>query len=527
MSGASRGRHRVRRRARGPIPRRSLQRTDRYDDDQTRNQLNRRRHRSGSCASASSSATSWRRCWCAARSTTTCSPRTSSPCRRCACRRTSSSRRVYVMPLGGNDTDAVIEALNRQQRFIRGEVAQAVNLKFAPDVRFRRDETFEEASRIDQLLASARCATTWTRTCERRGLSFNHGGSPPERDARMTRAQEGQSGPRLGRARQAGRHDVDAGGRRRAPAVRGAEGRPRRHARSRWRRASCRSRSARRRRPCRSPSTGRRPTASRVRFGVETDTDDAEGQVVRTSDALPVGRRYRERCSPTSSARSARCRRASRPSRSTATAPTTSPAAARRSCSSRAGSSIEDLRLVDMPDARHGRAGGRVRQGHVRARPRARHGPRARVAPRTSSRCGGRASASFDEDCRGRARRRCGRRRKRATVSSAASAPGRGGARRAPGSQRGPGRRCEPCARAGGARARARRAGPQRCGICALQRPHPALWASWRKAPSGRRGCSISAEGAACGTKQERSVKRQRRAMHAPDFCSRARPARV
>ncbi len=52
------------------------------------------------------------------------------------------------------DTDAVIEALNRNKRFIRAEVAHAVNLKFAPDIRFRRDETFEEASRIDQLLAS-------------------------------------------------------------------------------------------------------------------------------------------------------------------------------------------------------------------------------------------------------------------------------------------------------------------------------------------------------------------------------------
>ena len=62
---------------------------------------------------------------------------------------------VYIMPLGGADTDAVIEALNRHRRFIRGELAHAVNLKFAPDVRFRCDETFEEASRIDALLASA------------------------------------------------------------------------------------------------------------------------------------------------------------------------------------------------------------------------------------------------------------------------------------------------------------------------------------------------------------------------------------
>ncbi len=63
---------------------------------------------------------------------------------------------AYVVALGGAETEAVIEALNRNKRFIRGELAQAVNLKFAPDIRFRRDETFEEASRIDQLLASSK-----------------------------------------------------------------------------------------------------------------------------------------------------------------------------------------------------------------------------------------------------------------------------------------------------------------------------------------------------------------------------------
>jgi ribosome-binding factor A len=61
---------------------------------------------------------------------------------------------AYIVPLGGADTETVIEALNRNKRFIRGELAHAVNLKFAPDIRFRRDETFEEASRIDALLAS-------------------------------------------------------------------------------------------------------------------------------------------------------------------------------------------------------------------------------------------------------------------------------------------------------------------------------------------------------------------------------------
>ncbi|MEQ1647638.1 MAG: 30S ribosome-binding factor RbfA [Hyphomicrobiaceae bacterium] len=63
---------------------------------------------------------------------------------------------VYVMSLGDKGTDKVIAALERNKRFIRGEVSHAVNLKFAPELRFRRDETFDESSRIDALLNSPR-----------------------------------------------------------------------------------------------------------------------------------------------------------------------------------------------------------------------------------------------------------------------------------------------------------------------------------------------------------------------------------
>jgi ribosome-binding factor A len=61
---------------------------------------------------------------------------------------------VYLMPLGGTDRQPVLEAFNRHKRFIRGEIAHRINLKFAPEIRFSIDETFEEASRIDRLLAS-------------------------------------------------------------------------------------------------------------------------------------------------------------------------------------------------------------------------------------------------------------------------------------------------------------------------------------------------------------------------------------
>ena len=59
---------------------------------------------------------------------------------------------IYVMPLGGRDTDKVIASLDRNKKFLRGEVARRVNLKFAPDVRFRVDDRFDEAERIEKLL---------------------------------------------------------------------------------------------------------------------------------------------------------------------------------------------------------------------------------------------------------------------------------------------------------------------------------------------------------------------------------------
>jgi ribosome-binding factor A len=59
---------------------------------------------------------------------------------------------IYVMPLGGRDTEAVLAALERNKRYLRGEIARHVNLKFAPDIRFRIDERFDEAERIEKLL---------------------------------------------------------------------------------------------------------------------------------------------------------------------------------------------------------------------------------------------------------------------------------------------------------------------------------------------------------------------------------------
>jgi ribosome-binding factor A len=59
---------------------------------------------------------------------------------------------IYVMPLGGRDQDEVLTALDRNKKFLRAALARSVNLKFAPEIRFRVDERFEEAERIEKLL---------------------------------------------------------------------------------------------------------------------------------------------------------------------------------------------------------------------------------------------------------------------------------------------------------------------------------------------------------------------------------------
>ena len=61
---------------------------------------------------------------------------------------------IYIMPLAGRDTDEVLAAFDRHRKFLRGEIAHRVNLKFAPDIRFRIDERFAEAERIEKLLRS-------------------------------------------------------------------------------------------------------------------------------------------------------------------------------------------------------------------------------------------------------------------------------------------------------------------------------------------------------------------------------------
>ncbi|MCO5732917.1 30S ribosome-binding factor RbfA [Rhizobium sp. SSA_523] len=62
---------------------------------------------------------------------------------------------AYVTPLGVADHAKVIEALNRNAKFIRGRLAGALRqMKYMPDIRFRDDTSFDNYKKIDELLRS-------------------------------------------------------------------------------------------------------------------------------------------------------------------------------------------------------------------------------------------------------------------------------------------------------------------------------------------------------------------------------------
>ena len=65
---------------------------------------------------------------------------------------------VFVKPLLGADEKEVLKALKRHVRFLKGEVARRVNTKYAADLKFLPDESFDEGSRIDQLLREPKVA---------------------------------------------------------------------------------------------------------------------------------------------------------------------------------------------------------------------------------------------------------------------------------------------------------------------------------------------------------------------------------
>lgn len=59
---------------------------------------------------------------------------------------------AYVLSLGGEIDNSALEALNAEHHVFQKEINRQSNLKFTPRIRFVRDESFEEAQRIESLL---------------------------------------------------------------------------------------------------------------------------------------------------------------------------------------------------------------------------------------------------------------------------------------------------------------------------------------------------------------------------------------
>jgi len=66
------------------------------------------------------------------------------------------SATVYVKPLLGVDEDEVLSALRHNTAYLQREVAKRLGLKYAARLKFRADESFDEADRIEKLLSDPR-----------------------------------------------------------------------------------------------------------------------------------------------------------------------------------------------------------------------------------------------------------------------------------------------------------------------------------------------------------------------------------
>jgi ribosome-binding factor A len=66
---------------------------------------------------------------------------------------------AFVSPLGGGDHEAIVEALNRHAKFIRGRISHALRqMRSMPEVRFRLDTSYDNFARINDLLHSPEVA---------------------------------------------------------------------------------------------------------------------------------------------------------------------------------------------------------------------------------------------------------------------------------------------------------------------------------------------------------------------------------
>ena len=60
--------------------------------------------------------------------------------------------RVYVIPLGGKDTENAVNVLTEFSHLIRKALSKKIDMKFLPKVSFVSDKSFDYAEKIEKLI---------------------------------------------------------------------------------------------------------------------------------------------------------------------------------------------------------------------------------------------------------------------------------------------------------------------------------------------------------------------------------------
>lgn len=63
---------------------------------------------------------------------------------------------IYVLPLGGQDAEKIVDALNRNRKEIRHTIAKNVKLKYSPDLKFVIDTSFDQMDAARKLFEDER-----------------------------------------------------------------------------------------------------------------------------------------------------------------------------------------------------------------------------------------------------------------------------------------------------------------------------------------------------------------------------------
>lgn len=73
---------------------------------------------------------------------------------------------AFVVPLGGNQSDELVQALNQAAGYLRGQLGREVQLRHTPRLGFEPDLSFDRADEIERLLSRPRVRRDLERTDE-------------------------------------------------------------------------------------------------------------------------------------------------------------------------------------------------------------------------------------------------------------------------------------------------------------------------------------------------------------------------